>query len=163
MLTLIGYCITIMPYGMVFWSESPIKEYFEQGINVLFMIDVGLNFITPYYDQNSVVHYKLSEIAKHYLTGFFLPDTLSCVPFDLLFGGGDESNKLIRMAKIPRLIKMMRIHRIIKSQNIFAGSRFRVYFRLNMAFYKIVILGLVSTIGMHLSTCLWCGIGRMEG
>lgn len=82
MFTLIVYCITIMPYGMVFWSENPTKEIFEQGLNVLFMFDVGLNFITPYYDQNSVVQYKSSEIAKHYLTGFFLPDILSCLPFD---------------------------------------------------------------------------------
>ena len=152
-----------MPYGMVFWNESPIKENVEQGMNVLFMIDVGMNFLTPYYDESSVIHYKSSDIAKEYMSGWFLPDALSCLPFDLVFGGGDESNKLLRMAKIPRLIKMMRIHRIIKSQDLFKGSAFRVWFRLNMAFFKILVLLMVSSLLLHLSTCLWCGIGRMEG
>ena len=32
-----------------------------------------------------------------------------------------------------------------------------------MALFNIVLLVLVSSLVLHLSTCLWCGIGRMEG
>jgi hypothetical protein len=53
-------------------------------MNYLFIVDIFFNFTTAYYDENDELIYKRSKIAIRYMTGFFLLDSISSIPFDLI-------------------------------------------------------------------------------
>jgi CRP-like cAMP-binding protein len=43
------------------------------------------------------------------------------------------------------------------------GTSFSVFYRINMAFMRMITLILVSCLALHLFACLWCAIGGLEG
>lgn len=63
-------------------------------VDVLFIVDIVINFRTTYVDHNDVVITQPSRIAKHYIKGWFPIDMLAAMPFDLLIfrSGSDEVN-----------------------------------------------------------------------
>jgi len=72
-------------------------------------------------------------IAGKYISGWFLIDLISVLPFDLIFelvsaGGGSGMNRIARFARIGKLQKlikisrMSRIVRLAKIQNKFVKS-----------------------------------------
>jgi hypothetical protein len=112
MFFLIIYCVTFMPYGMVFFPDSTDKEMAEEIMNIFFGIDIFVNFLTPILMPDGEFMFEYGGIAENYLKGFFTIDFISSVPFGLMFGGGGGANKLLRIMKIPRLIKMMKLTKV---------------------------------------------------
>lgn len=112
MFFLIIYCVTFMPYGMVFYPESEDKEMAEEIMNIFFGIDIIVNFLTPIYKPDGEIMFEYKDIADNYFKGFFTIDFISSVPFGLMTGGGGGANKLLRIMKIPRLIKMMKLTKV---------------------------------------------------
>jgi hypothetical protein len=106
--------------------------------------------------------FEYSGIASNYLKGFFTIDFISSVPFSLMTGGGGGANKLLRIMKMPRLIKMMKLTKVLKVEEMIKGTSFSVFYRINMAFMRMITLILVSMLMLHLFACLWCAIGGLE-
>lgn len=52
---------------------------FELFIDFMMVVDIGLTFITGYYEDVVLVD-SVKQISTHYLTSFFIPDFLSCIP-----------------------------------------------------------------------------------
>lgn len=60
-------------------------------VDVLFIVDIAINFRTTYVDQNDDVVTQPARIAKHYIKGWFPIDLFAAIPFDLLiFRSGSE-------------------------------------------------------------------------
>jgi|TARA_B110000285_G_C15065596_1_gene584928 hypothetical protein len=91
----------------------------------MFLIDIFINFNTAYQDEDFETIDDRGKIAKSYLGGWFLLDTLSIVPFDLLATGASAGNvnslvrltKVSRIAKMIKLTKLVRIMKVIKQRN----------------------------------------------
>ncbi len=80
------YCSFAVPYSIAFDSDDPdrknsAKESFEQVVDVVFMVDILLNFLTACDNQGFIVR-EFSWIAKNYLRTWFLPDFAGSFPFD---------------------------------------------------------------------------------
>jgi hypothetical protein len=121
---LLLYCSFSVPYSIAFDSDDPdqknnAKESFEQVIDVVFMVDIFLNFITAWDNQGFIVR-EFSWIAKNYLRSWFLPDFAGSFPFDTTIAAFVDTDaktlksttfirglKLIRMLKLIRAIKFM--------------------------------------------------------
>ncbi len=122
---LLMYCSFSVPYGIAFDSDDPdqqlsTKENFEQIVDVIFMVDIFLNFITAWDNQGFMIR-EFSKIAKTYLRSWFLPDFAGSFPFDktitaLIQADGKtlQSTTFIRGLK---LIKMIKLIRAIKFMN----------------------------------------------
>ena len=59
-------------------------------VDVMFIIDILINFRTTYVNKNDEVISQPSRIAVHYFKGWFLIDVVAAIPFDLLMFGTEE-------------------------------------------------------------------------
>ena len=122
---LLMYCSFSVPYSIAFDSDDPsernrAKESFEQTVDVVFMVDIFLHFITAWDNQGFIVR-EFSLIAKNYLRSWFVPDFAGSFPFDKTIaalidtdGRTLQSTTFIRALK---LIKMLKLIRAIKFMN----------------------------------------------
>ena len=60
-------------------------------VDILFGIDIVINFISAIEDQNGKLIVQHKRIAKIYLKGWFWHDFLACFPFQLIPMEGDAS------------------------------------------------------------------------
>jgi hypothetical protein len=82
-------------------------------IDGFFLIDVFIIFNSALMDQNDVdLIEDRKKIAKSYLSGWFIVDILSIVPFELLFNS--SYNKLARVARVGRLYKLVKLTKLIR-------------------------------------------------
>ena len=86
-LLLLLYTATVTPFAVVFVDDPPLAFLIWEGfIDCLFMIDICINFFTPYYSHGLLVTDK-TKIAKKYLKTWFLVDFIACIPFNWILGG----------------------------------------------------------------------------
>nr|QBP05213.1 potassium voltage-gated channel 11a [Petromyzon marinus] len=63
-------------------------------VDIMFMVDIFINFRTTYINKNEEVVSHPGKIAIHYFKGWFLIDMVAAIPFDLLiFGSGSGSGE----------------------------------------------------------------------
>jgi hypothetical protein len=121
-LLLLLYCSFAVPYNIAFEAGSAepgltTTDYVDVLINTMFMIDIGLTFITAYDKQGCLIT-DYRKIAENYLTSWFFLDIAGSFPFDQVIsaalqanGQGSASNfsamKLIRMLKLIRAVKFL--------------------------------------------------------
>ena len=90
--------------------------------NLIFFVDYYLQFVTMYQvetHQGRKWVIDLNTIILHYLRGWFMLDTISIFPFEILIfleGGGNSVSKLkaIRMIRLVRFVRLLRIFGVQK-------------------------------------------------
>ena len=90
---LLVYTGFITPYRTSFFSNEELarKDLFwvmESIIDIVFGIDIIVNFISAYERHDGETEYKFKRIVLNYLTGFFWIDFLSTFPFGYLMDSG---------------------------------------------------------------------------
>lgn len=94
------------------------KRITNYAVDILFAIDILINFITAYEDPFTCkLETGLCSIAKHYIRTWFLLDLACVIPFDLIeyIVIEDSSHwKLIRLTRLARLYKLTKIIRLLK-------------------------------------------------
>lgn len=73
------------------------------AVDVMFIIDILINFRTTFVNNNDEVVSHPGKIAVHYFRGWFLIDLVAAIPFDLLLFGSDTDEVL-------QLFKRLRFH-----------------------------------------------------
>jgi hypothetical protein len=120
---LLLYCSFSVPYSIAFddgEEQINAKEIFETLMDVIFMTDICLNFITAWDNQGFIVR-DFSVIAKHYLRTWFFADFAGSVPFDKVITAFMDANQTnlasSNMLRGLRLIRMLKLIRAIKFMN----------------------------------------------
>ncbi|KAG5850943.1 hypothetical protein ANANG_G00087740 [Anguilla anguilla] len=81
-------------------------------VDIMFIIDILINFRTTYVNVNDEVVSHPFRIAVHYFKGWFLIDMVAAIPFDLLiYRNGEETTTLIGLLKTARLLRLVRVAR----------------------------------------------------
>jgi hypothetical protein len=121
---LLLYCSFSVPFNIAFDDieqdqQMGDKQRFETAVDVLFMLDMLLNFITAWDNQGFMVR-ELPSIARNYLRTWFLPDLAGSVPFDKLIASFIEADgpsvgslNLFRGLRLVRMLKLVRALRFI--------------------------------------------------
>ena len=88
MLLLIFVAI-ILPYRMAFYQDDPNVGWVSVWliINVFFVVDLIITFLTTYTNSNNLEVTSHKKIAIRYLKGWFLIDLISCLPFEIIISG----------------------------------------------------------------------------
>jgi hypothetical protein len=171
------YYACAMPYQICFAAATPA---FEVGIDVLFLVDIALNFRTGYFvahpsgheDDKGHIEYDRWRVAKNYLTSWFLLDVVSGIPFSLVevcFASADAGGvsnlkmiktlKLLRIMKIGRLLKMDKILRNLDRETLDKiGDFFQHGF--TRTFFTITYLMLALAYVCHVLACGFVLVGR---
>lgn len=102
-LLLVIYTAIFTPYVAAFLlneerldNDGPIV-IIDLIVDVMFIIDILINFRTTYVNSNDEVVSHPGKIAVHYLRGWFVIDMVAAIPFDLLLVGknSDEVSTLL--------------------------------------------------------------------
>lgn len=164
---LLIYTATFMPFRIAFMDTDEIDGwwYFDNVVDLLFFTDLIINCCSAYYDAYEVLVVSKRRIFLNYLSSWFIPDIISCIPVGLLqlFDQGEQAGgnnaKLLRLVRLPRLYRLIRITRIIKALNKVQNSEFmekiqdfmslkQSAMRLFSSFCTIFVL-------LHIVACFW--------
>ncbi|XP_008286689.1 potassium voltage-gated channel subfamily H member 6-like [Stegastes partitus] len=122
-------------------------------VDIMFIVDIIINFRTTYVNSNDEVVSQSSRIAVHYFKGWFLIDMVAAIPFDLLiYRSGEEvvrTTTLIGLLKTARLLRLVRVARKLDRYSEYGAA---VLFLLMCTFALIA----------HWLACIWYAIGNVE-
>uniref|UniRef100_A0A674C513 Voltage-gated inwardly rectifying potassium channel KCNH2 n=1 Tax=Salmo trutta TaxID=8032 RepID=A0A674C513_SALTR len=162
-LLLVIYTAIFTPYSAAFllsdqegaamqncgYSCSPLNVV-DLIVDVMFIIDIIINFRTTYVNNNDEVVSQSQRIAVHYFKGWFLIDMVAAIPFDLLiYRSGEETTTLIGLLKTARLLRLVRVARKLDRYSEYGAA---VLFLLMCTFALIA----------HWLACIWYAIGNVE-
>ena len=77
-------CFTT-PFDLAFpqvSEEGPVYAGFSTSMDILFLIDIIINFFSAFEDEYYATQDDFKVIAKTYLKGWFMVDLLAIVPMD---------------------------------------------------------------------------------
>jgi hypothetical protein len=163
---LLIYALIFLPIREVFYTDATYGT-FDLIVDVLFIADVFITFLSAYEDAWGDLITRPKAIAKHYLSGWFWIDALSSFPFALLpdvpYDRLSVFATLGKSLKIPRLI--LRTLRMLK---LMRAYRFRKFFYelefsplVHQGFVRALKLILVIVVIMHFSACIWYKVGDL--
>ncbi|XP_051565540.1 potassium voltage-gated channel subfamily H member 7-like isoform X2 [Myxocyprinus asiaticus] len=163
-LLLVIYTAILTPYSAAFllhdseeqkrrkcgYSCSPLNIV-DLIVDIMFIIDILINFRTTYVNLNEEVVSHPGKIAIHYFKGWFLIDMVAAIPFDLLiFGSGsDETTTLIGLLKTARLLRLVRVARKLDRYSEYGAA-------------VLMLLMCIFALIAHWLACIWYAIGNVE-
>ena len=84
-IVLLLYTALFVPFKIAFIETNSITMVvIEYVVDIIFALDIFVNFISA--TENTVdntIIYKHKEIAKNYITSWFILDLIACFPFQL--------------------------------------------------------------------------------
>ncbi|KAA0715445.1 Potassium voltage-gated channel subfamily H member 7 [Triplophysa tibetana] len=163
-LLLVIYTAILTPYSAAFllndheeqnrrecgYSCNPLNVV-DLIVDIMFIIDILINFRTTYVNLNEEVVSHPGKIAIHYFKGWFLIDMVAAIPFDLLiFGSGsDETTTLIGLLKTARLLRLVRVARKLDRYSEYGAA-------------VLMLLMCIFALIAHWLACIWYAIGNVE-
>ncbi|XP_070704334.1 potassium voltage-gated channel subfamily H member 4a [Pempheris klunzingeri] len=152
------YVAVAVPYDICFVSHegsdphTPVSRSTmasDIAVEMLFILDIILNFRTTYVSQSGQVVYDTRSIYLHYCTTWFFVDLIAALPFDLLYAFNITVTSLVHLLKTVRLLRLLRL-----LQKLDRYSQ-----------YSAVVLTLLMSVFAllaHWMACVWYVIGRKE-
>ncbi|KAK2829592.1 hypothetical protein Q7C36_017582 [Tachysurus vachellii] len=119
------------------------------AVEMLFILDIVLNFRTTYVGPAGQVVYDARSICIHYSATWFILDLIAALPFDLLYVFNISVTSLVHLLKTVRLLRLLRL-----LQKVDRYSQ-----------YSAVVLTLLMSVFAllaHWLACVWYVIGRKE-
>ncbi|XP_072229966.1 voltage-gated delayed rectifier potassium channel KCNH4 [Leuresthes tenuis] len=119
------------------------------AVEMLFILDIILNFRTTFVSQSGQVVYEARPICIHYATTWFFVDLVAALPFDLLYAFNITVTSLVHLLKTVRLLRLLRLlHKL---------DRYSQYSAM-----VLTLLMSVFALLAHWMACVWYMIGRKE-
>ncbi|OAF64177.1 hypothetical protein A3Q56_08115, partial [Intoshia linei] len=134
-----------------FLSFSGSLHIIDAIVDIMFVIDIVINFRTTYVNQNNEVIAHPKKIAIHYLKRWFILDFIAAIPFDLILVkyDTDDTATLTGLLKTARLLRLVRVARKLDRYSEYGAA---------------VLLLLMSMFALiaHWLACIWYQIGKIE-
>ena len=132
-------------------------------VDLLFFVDIIVIFNSAFNNDDFEVVEDRKRIAVHYLTGWFLIDALSIIPFDFIIVQQQSSEgftdlariaRIGRMYKLIKLTKMIRILKIVKDRSKLLKYLEEIM-KIGVGFERLLFFILIFLILCHIVCCLW--------
>ena len=149
----------VTPYEVAFLDMSVINAlwFINQLVNILFLIDMFINFFLAYFDDEAlqwIVSKRL--IAIRYLSGWFIIDFVSIFPFDYLVPGGSN----LRALRIVRLLRLAKLLRVFRASRLI--DRWQSRLSLGYGHMTMIKFGVFLIIVCHWLACFWRMVPDIE-
>ncbi|KAH8869384.1 Potassium voltage-gated channel protein eag [Schistosoma japonicum] len=156
-LFLTGYTAVMVPFNAAFKSKTMDDVSFlvvDSIVDVIFFIDIVLNFHTTFVGPNGEVISDATIIRINYLKGWFIVDVLSCLPYDVFNAFQPEATQstissLFGALKVVRLLRIGRVTRKLDQ-----------YLEYMAASLLLMISGFVLL--AHWLACVWYSVGQTD-
>ncbi|XP_067432475.1 potassium voltage-gated channel subfamily H member 4 isoform X2 [Thunnus thynnus] len=149
------YVAVTVPYNVSF---TPYDDSVTAGrstivsdivVEMLFIIDIILNFRTTFVSQSGQVVYESRSICIHYATTWFFVDLVAALPFDLLYAFNITVTSLVHLLKTVRLLRLLRLLQKLDRYSQYSSM-------------VLTLLMSVFALLAHWMACIWYMIGRKE-
>ncbi|KAM3862282.1 voltage-gated delayed rectifier potassium channel KCNH8 [Diretmus argenteus] len=118
-------------------------------VEILFMLDIVLNFRTTFVSTSGQVVYDARSICVHYVTTWLFVDLVAALPFDLLYAFNVSVNFGVHLLKTVRLLRLLRLLQKLERYSQYSA----VVLTLLMSMFALLA---------HWMACVWYFIGRRE-
>ena len=159
---LLSYVVVMVPYQAGFDESAALFSglwWWELLVDTYFVVDIGLNFRTPFYDKQGRIVFSSKAMALHYARGWLFIDVGSCASllqyFFLITDSGDSdtaskarATKVLRLLRLAKLLRLARLKRIVDR----LGDDI-VTVLAPLGNVGILLLG--TFMCMHLVSCFW--------
>ncbi|XP_051850409.1 potassium voltage-gated channel subfamily H member 4 isoform X3 [Antechinus flavipes] len=149
------YVAITVPYNVCFSGadDSPITTrqtlVSDIVVEMLFILDIILNFRTTYVSQTGQVVSAPRSIGLHYLATWFFIDLIAALPFDLLYAFNITVTSLVHLLKTVRLLRLLRLLQKLDRYSQYSAM-------------VLTLLMSVFALLAHWMACIWYVIGRKE-
>ncbi|XP_024874403.1 potassium voltage-gated channel subfamily H member 8 isoform X2 [Temnothorax curvispinosus] len=148
------YVAIIVPYNASFINIDRPTMVSDVVVEVLFIIDIVLNFRTTYVSRKGEVVSNSRSIAVNYVKGWFFVDLVAALPFDFLYAsdvysGEDSAHSNIHLVKLTRLLRLARLLQKMDRYSQYSA----VILTMLMLFFILVA---------HWLACIWYVIAEKE-
>lgn len=164
---LLLYTCVISPYRIcVVESDSPNWTYADITVDCLFFVDVVLNSLLAYYDENCNLVISRKRTLINYAKSWMIVDILSCLPLQYTLTEKNYSGllRISRVSKLYKLAKLVRFLRMIKLVN--KNNKIMKYvssiFKVHIALERLIWFLITFLLLVHILACLWVFIGKFN-
>lgn len=151
---------------MLAFTDSMNLEYLDMAMNVVFFIDIVLNFFTAIFTNDLEIIDDRKEIIISYLKTWFAVDFVSIIPFDFIFmyGGVNKVARFSRIGKLYKLIrmtKMIRLLKIAKIRNKLMKDLSETL-KIGVGFERLLFMLVIFCLLVHVIACFWIFIALFD-
>uniref|UniRef100_A0AAY5EVH3 Voltage-gated delayed rectifier potassium channel KCNH4 n=1 Tax=Electrophorus electricus TaxID=8005 RepID=A0AAY5EVH3_ELEEL len=149
------YVAVTVPYNVCFTPYDELDTAARStivsdiAVEMLFILDIILNFRTTYVSQSGQVVYDSRSICFHYAATWFFVDLVAALPFDLLYAFNVTVTSLVHLLKTVRLLRLLRLLQKL--------DRYSQY----SAMVLTLLMSMFALLA-HWMACIWYIIGRQE-
>ncbi|KAG7459692.1 hypothetical protein MATL_G00213350 [Megalops atlanticus] len=149
------YVAVTVPYNVCFTTHDDCNSASRStivsdiAVEMLFILDIILNFRTTYVSQSGQVVYDTRSICIHYAATWFFVDLIAALPFDLLYAFNITVTSLVHLLKTVRLLRLLRLLQKLDRYSQYSA----VVLTLLMSMFALLA---------HWMACIWYVIGRKE-
>ena len=176
LIVLVAYTAAVIPWNVAFQMRDDCSETVTDSageelgcmpdsikamdilVDVLFWIDILVNFRTAYIDNKKHTIFDQKKVAMHYAKGWFTLDFIGTFPFELIAkeiidsGSGDLATKDVMYLRLLKLPRIVRAARLVKKLDIFTSNK---AIRVLKLIFLFLLLG-------HWIGCIWYFVGSWQ-
>ncbi len=163
---LLVYIAIVVPYYIGFGgtqSRNSFLKTFETYIDVAFIIDIVLSFLTGYTNDEGQIVKNHYLIARRYIATYLWIDIVSAIPWEFVGGMNSEITNIFKLTKISKAARSLQMLKMANTARLrFIGAIFDEFFAMHHNVRKIVSTILVVSFLIHLNACAFgwiCGVG----
>nr|XP_022912566.1 potassium voltage-gated channel protein eag isoform X3 [Onthophagus taurus] len=154
-LCLTFYTAIMVPYNVAFknkTSEDVSLLVVDSIVDVIFFIDIVLNFHTTFVGPGGEVVSDPKVIRMNYLRSWFIIDLLSCLPYDVFNAFDHDEDGIGSLFSALKVVRLLRLGRVVRKLDRYLeyGAAMLI---LLLCFYMLVA---------HWLACIWYSIGRCD-
>ncbi|XP_076366902.1 potassium voltage-gated channel protein eag-like [Tachypleus tridentatus] len=154
-LCLTFYTAIMVPYNVAFKSKSNEDVSFlvlDSIVDVIFFIDIVLNFHTTFVGPGGEVVSDPKIIKMNYLKSWFIIDLLSCLPYDVFNAFDQDDDDIGSLFSALKVVRLLRLGRVVRKLDRYLeyGAAMLI---LLLCFYMLVA---------HWLACIWYSLGRSD-
>ncbi|XP_069068171.1 potassium voltage-gated channel subfamily H member 8 [Pleurodeles waltl] len=148
------YVAVTVPYNVSFIGNDDLSTtrsttVSDISVEILFIIDIILNFRTTYVSKSGQVIFEARSICIHYVTTWFVIDLIAALPFDLLYAFNVTVVSLVHLLKTIRLLRLLRLLQKLDRYS----QHSTIVLTLLMSMFALLA---------HWMACIWYVLGKME-
>ena len=162
MIVCLSYVAIAMPYMSAFYEVDQENGFITSIlmflVEVFFILDIVVGFISVYEKYDGSYEYSLKKISKNYLSGLFWIDIIPVIPAELLlkiFTIRNNTNK--NFGEILKLIKLAKVF-TIKSYI----TKLIKELNMNRNVLRIVMIMTLSILLIHIVGCFYFMASKMK-
>ncbi|GBF49261.1 cyclic nucleotide-binding protein [Leptospira ryugenii] len=133
--------------------------FYERIFQILFSIDILLNFRTGFFEERTLVM-NHHQVARKYFKSWFFVDFLSAFPFDVFGGFFYEYFGVTDTLRILRILRAVKVFELFKSLRLLAMGgneefQYRVLEVINPVTFRLVFFIYWTSLFAHWVACGW--------